>query len=107
MFATIRRYTYKAGAVEEKTMDELKRRIESGFMPMVQNIPGFHGYFVVNAGNRELITISLFDNRSGAAESTRRAAEFVRQDPIKDQLRTPEVIEGELLLSREAPVGSH
>jgi len=53
------------------------------------------------------VTISIFENRTGAVESTRRAAEFVGKDPAKDQLSTPEIIEGELLLSKEAAVGTH
>jgi hypothetical protein len=42
--------------------------------------------------------------QAGAAESVRRAADFVRDDRLKDQLGTPQITEGELLLSREAPV---
>ncbi len=54
-----------------------------------------------------MVTISIFENRDGARESTRRAAEFVRDDPMRDQLGTPEITEGELLVSREAAVGAH
>jgi hypothetical protein len=28
----------------------------------------------------------------------------VKKDPMKDQLTSPEIIEGELLVSREAPI---
>jgi hypothetical protein len=52
------------------------------------------------------VTISLFEDRDGTTESTRRAAEFVRTDPMKDQLGAPEVIEGELLLAKEAALSS-
>jgi hypothetical protein len=62
---------------------------------------------VVNVNDKEVVTISLFEDPTGAAESTRRAAEFVKKDPMKDRLGTPEVIEGELLVSREAAVGAH
>ena len=57
--------------------------------------------------SRELVTISIFETQTGALESTRRAAEFVGNDPLKDQLSAPEIIEGELLLSKEAAVGAH
>ncbi len=104
MYATIRRYTPK-GSVDQKTFDDLKHRIEDGFVPIAQEIRGFHGYYAVNVGNKQLVTISLFDDKAGATESTRRAAEFVKKDPMKDQLGSPEVLEGDLLVSKEAAVG--
>jgi hypothetical protein len=107
MYATIRRYTPKAGTVDQKAIDDLKHRIEDGFLPIVQEIPGFHSYYAVNVGNKELLSIGVFEDKTGASESTRRAAEFVKNDPMKDQLGSPEILEGELLVSKEAPVGAH
>ena len=106
MYAIIRRYTFKGGAVDRKTMDDLKRQTEAEFAPMLQEIRGFHGYHFVNVNDRELVTVGLFEDRTGLGESTRRAAEFVKTLPIKDQLSAPEIIEGEVLVSREAPVGA-
>ena len=107
MFATIRRYTPKPGTVDKKALDDLGRRIEKGFVPKIQDVRGFHCYYAINVDNKELITIGLFDDKGGATESTRRAAEFVKTDPLKDQLGTPQVSEGELLVMREAAVAAH
>jgi hypothetical protein len=107
MFATIRRYTPKTGKVDQKTLDDLKHRIEDGFLPIAQDIRGFHCYYAVNVGNKELVTISIFEDKSGATESTRRAADFVKKDPMKDQLGSPEILEGDLLVSKEAAVATH
>jgi hypothetical protein len=104
MYATIRRYTPKAGTVTGKALDDLKRRIENDFVPVVQEIPGFHCYYVLNVGNKELASIGLFEDKTGATESTRRSAEFVKKDPLKDQLGSPEILEGDLLVSREAAI---
>jgi hypothetical protein len=103
MYATIRRYTPKG--TDQKSIEHFKRRIEETFLPMAQDIRGFHCYYVVNAGN-DLVSISIFDDKAGATESTRRAAEFVKKDPLKDQLGTPEVLDGELIISKEALVGA-
>jgi hypothetical protein len=73
---------------------------------MAQEIHGFHCYYAVNVGNKQLITIGLFDDKAGAAESTRKAAEFVKKDPMKDQLGSPEIFEGDLLVAKEAAVGA-
>lgn len=104
MYATIRRYTPKTAATKE-TIDDLKRRIEDGFLPIVQEIRGFHTYGALNVGNKEVVSISIFEDKEGATESTRRAAEFVQKDPMRDQLGKPEVLEGELLVLKEAAVG--
>jgi hypothetical protein len=104
MYATIRRYTAKTAATKE-AVDDLKHRIEEGFLPIVQEIRGFHTYGAMNVGNKEIVSISIFEDRDGATESTRRAAEFVQRDPLKDQLGNPEVLEGELLVLKEAAVG--
>jgi len=107
MYATIRRYTPKDPTSAKDMFTELKVRIEKKFLPMLREVPGFHGYYVINASDRELVTVSLFENKTGAQESTRRAAEFVRNDPLKDKLATPEIIEGELLITKEALVSAH
>jgi hypothetical protein len=104
MYATIRRYSTKT-AVNQQTVDEFKRRLEEKFVPAIQDIRGFHSYAVLTTGNKELFSISIFEDRQGATESTRKAAEFVQKDPLKDQLSKPEVFEGELLVLRESGVG--
>ena len=106
MYATIRRYVPKTGAVSKRDLDDLRHRIEDGFLPIIQEVQGFHCYYAVNVGDKELVTIGLFDNKNGATESTRRAADFVKKDPMKDQLGSPEIIEGELLVAKEAAVGA-
>jgi hypothetical protein len=104
MYASIRRYTAKTGTTNE-TIKDLKNRIEEKFTPIVQEIRGFHTYGVMNVDNKELLSISIFEDRNGAAESTRKSAEFVQRDPLKDQLGKPEILEGELLVLKEAGVG--
>jgi hypothetical protein len=106
MYATIRRYTPKQGTVDQKSIDDLKRRIEGGFLPIIQDVRGFHCYYAVNVGNKELVTVSIFEDKTGATESTRRAADFVKKDPLKDKLGSPEIFEGDLLVSKEAAVAT-
>jgi len=106
MHATIRRYTPKPGSFDQKSVEDLKHRIEEGFVPLIQDIRGFHCYYAVNVGNKELLTISLFEDKTGTTESTRRAAEFVKKDPMKDTLGSPEIFEGELLVSKEVALSA-
>jgi heme-degrading monooxygenase HmoA len=104
MYATIRRYSTKTAASTD-TIDEFKRRIEQNFLPMLHEVRGFHSYGILRSGDKEIVSLTVFEDRQGATEGTRKAAEFVAKDPFKDQLSKPEVIEGELLLLKEAGIG--
>ncbi|MGH7526790.1 MAG: hypothetical protein ACREMX_08800 [Gemmatimonadales bacterium] len=109
MFATIRKYTPKPGSDIKAGMEQLRRQLHDDFLPIVQGIPGFHGYYALNVENRDLVTISVFESREGGTESTRRAAEFVQKNPLPFDVGRPEILEGELLTYAEAAreVGAH
>ena len=103
MYASTRRYTFKT-SMDQKSLDAYKGRLESKFVPMIQSIRGLHSYYLAKVSDKKLIGFGIFDDKEGAAESSRRAADFVKNDPSKDQIGTPEIIEGELWILREAPV---
>ena len=104
MYAAIRRYTPE-GSFDQAIRDQLKRQLENDFLPLAQEIPGFYGYYALTSGD-QLVTISLYDTREGVTESTRRAKDFAKNNPMPIRVGAPEVIEGEVLLSREAGVGA-
>jgi hypothetical protein len=97
MFVTIRRYSPKNGAVNKASLELLRRQIHDEFLPTIQKIPGFRGYYVLNVANRELMTLSFCATVEGAAESTRCAAEYTLRNPLVFELGRPEVTEGEVL----------
>ena len=103
MYASIRRYHFKT-SMDQKSLDAYKTRLETKFMPMIQSIRGLHSYYLVKVSDQELMGFGIFEDKEAAADSSRRAAEFVKNDPSKDQIGTPEIIEGELWILREAPV---
>ena len=103
MFATIRRYTpTPAGSMTKDAVQKLRGQLDHDFVPIVQKIDGFHGYYAIAVGEKELVTINLFETEKGATESTRRAAEFVKQNPIPFQVGKPAISEGEVLAFAEA-----
>lgn len=107
MYATIRRYTPKSGTVTANDIRQLKQRLQDKFVPIVREVPGFHSYYAIDIGGTQLLTVSVFDDKNGCAESTRRASEFVKSDALRDRLGTPEVMEGEVLATKEAMAGTH
>jgi hypothetical protein len=64
---------------------------------VIQQIPGFRGYYVLNVDNRELMTLSFCATVEGSAESNRCASEYTLRNPLVYELGRPEVTEGEVL----------
>jgi hypothetical protein len=82
-------------------MELLRRQIHDEFLPIIQQIPGFRGYYVVNIDNRELMTLSFCETAEGAAESSRCAADYTLRNPLVYELGRPDVTEGEVLTASE------
>jgi hypothetical protein len=108
MFVTIRRYSPKNGAVNKASLDLLRRQIQEDFLPVIQSIPGFKAYYVLNVANREVVTLSFCDTQEGMAESHRCASDYTLRNPLVYELGHPEVTESEVLTFVEstAPAGN-
>ena len=61
------------------TMEELAGVVESGFLPIIRQVPGFLEYFLVETGEG-VLSISVFTEQAGMEESTTRAADWVQQN---------------------------
>ena len=75
MYAAIRQGKAKAGQAEE-----LARRIKEGAIPIISDVEGFMGYYVVYAPDDTVIAISLFNNYAAAEESNKRALAWIETD---------------------------
>lgn len=69
MFASIRRYRLISGS-----MDDLTRRVDDGFADEVWVQPGFVSYGLIDCGEGESVTISLFDGQHDAEASREQGA---------------------------------
>lgn len=103
MLVTIRRYSPKNGSINKASLQLLRRQLHDDFLPMTRKIQGFSGYYVLNVGDRELITLSFCETREACAESSRCAAEYTLRNPLVFELGRPEVTEGEVLTCAEGP----
>jgi hypothetical protein len=102
MFVTIRRYSPKNGAVNKASLELLRRQIQDEFLPIVQKLPGFKAYYVLNVANREVVTLSFCQTEEGRLESSRCASEYTFRNPLVYELGQPEVTESEVLTSAES-----
>ncbi|MFD5913027.1 hypothetical protein ACFWHL_30355 [Streptomyces massasporeus] len=91
MYAVIRRYE---GVTEPA---EAGRRVNEEFLPLVREVQGFVAYYWVDAGDGVMVSTSVFQDRSGAEESTRRAKDFVRDRLAALLPQPPLVTAGEVV----------
>jgi len=75
MYAAIRQGKAKPGAAEE-----LARRIKDGAIPIISDVAGFQAYYVIYAPDDTVTAISIFNDHAGAAESNKRALEWIEQN---------------------------
>jgi heme-degrading monooxygenase HmoA len=94
MFTTIRKYKIEQGSVEE-----LARRVREGFVPLVRQMRGFKGYYLLDGGPDVLITISVFENADEALASNEEAADWVRNNALESMSGMPEVMVGNVLIT--------
>ena len=98
MHTVIRRYE----GVEDTS--EVARRAVEEFGPMISDRPGFQGYWVVDAGDGVLATITVFETEEAAVDSTSAAAAWIRESMPELASNTPQVTVGNTIgLMAEAP----
>ncbi|MGA5898812.1 hypothetical protein [Streptomyces venetus] len=76
---------------------EAGRRVNEGFLPLIQQVPGFVAYYWVDAGGGVMVSTSIFRDRAGAEESTQRAGGFVRDRLAELLPNPPQVTAGEVV----------
>jgi len=97
MHATVRRYE----GVDENRTDELTKKVDETLMPRLSKLPGFEGYYLIEAGNGVMSSIGLFDNSAQADESTRVAANWVREEKLETALpNPPKITDGKVIVHK-------
>ncbi len=98
MYTSIRRYE----GVSAGTIEEITRLVEEGFVPIISAVVGFIGYHLVDAGNRVMVTISLFETEAAAEESNEVAASWVKEALAKLLPTPPQITADEVSLEKTA-----
>jgi hypothetical protein len=97
MHATIRRYE----GVDESRTDELVKNLGENLLPQLSEMPGFGGYYLIEAGNGVMSSIGFFDTSAQADESTRVAATWVREEKLEKALpNPPKITDGEVIVHK-------
>jgi hypothetical protein len=85
MHATIRRYE----SVDQNREIELTEKVNESLMPRLSKLPGFSGYYLIEAKDGVMTSINLFDTSEHADESNRVSAEWIREEKLEAALPNP------------------
>ena len=98
MHATDRRYE----GVDQGRTDELTKKVDESLMPRLSKLPGFEGYYLIEAGNGVMSSIGFFETSAQADESTRVAATWVRDEKLETALpNPPKITDGEVIVHKQ------
>jgi hypothetical protein len=97
MHATVRRYE----GVDQSRTDELTKKIDQTLLPRLSKLPGFEGYYLIEADNGVMSSIDFFDTSAHADESTRVATTWVREEKLDTALpNPPKITDGEVIVHK-------
>jgi hypothetical protein len=91
MHAVVRRY--RGASALNNLLAQRSQDVEQ----LLSEVPGFVAYFAIRTDD-ELATVTVCEDQAGTQESSRRAAEWVRQNLTGGSVAAPEITEGEAFI---------
>jgi hypothetical protein len=96
MYVTIRRYE----GVDEDRLEEVAHEVTESLVPSLEALPGFSGYYLIDAGAGVLTSVTIFETPEQAHESTRVAARWIRERNLAAALpNSPTITAGPVVAS--------
>ena len=98
MHATIRRYD----GVDPNRSAELTRKVNESLVPKLEKLPGFKGYFLVDAGNGVFSSLGLFETPEQGMESTKIVATWIRDEKLDTIIpNEPKITSGRIVATSD------
>jgi hypothetical protein len=94
MYATIGRYE----GIDTSRTDEVGRSVNESLLPRLSELPGFGGYYLIEAGNGVMTSVTLFETSAQADESTHLVVDWVQEEELQKALpKPPKITSGEVV----------
>ena len=94
MHATIRRYD----GVDQNRTVELTSKVNETLLPKLTKLPGFKGYYLIEAGNGVFSSLGLFETPEQGMESTKFVASWIREENLNTILpNEPKITSGRIV----------
>ena len=97
MHTTVRRYE----GIDQTRKSELAKKVNENLLPRLSKLPGFNGYYLIDAETDVMSSISFFDTSAQADESTRFVASWLREEKLENVVpNSPKITDGEVLVHK-------
>ena len=101
MQATIRRYD----GVDAARTNEVVERVNETLVPQLRELAGFSGYYLLDAGNGVLSSVSLFKTSEQADESANLVAKWISDENLNTAIpNPPKITSGEVVAQSDRMV---
>jgi hypothetical protein len=92
MYVAVRRYE---GVTDPQKVAKVG---QEGFVPIINEMPGFVAHYTLDAGDGVMIGISVFEHKDAEEQSNFRAGEFVGEHLAPLLPNPPQVTAGEVVV---------
>jgi hypothetical protein len=94
MHATIRRYE----GVDAARTNELTGKVNEKLVPQLRKLPGFAGYYLIEADNGVMSSLGLFETAAQADESTKVVAQWIQDENFTSAMpNAPKITSGKVV----------
>jgi hypothetical protein len=100
MHATIRRYE----GVDTTRMSDIIGKVNTTLVPQLRELPGFSGYYLIEAGNGVLTSLGLFETSEQADESKTLVTKWISDENFSAALpNPPKITSGKVVAHSDVP----
>ena len=94
MHATIRRYE----GVDMARTNEVTGKVNEKLVPELRKLPGFAGYYLIEADNGIVSSLSLFETPEQAEESTKHVSKWITDENFTSAIpNAPKITSGKVV----------
>jgi hypothetical protein len=94
MHATIRRYD----GVDQNRTAELTGKVNEMLVPKLSKLPGFAGYYLIEAGDGVFSSLGLFETPEQGKESSNVVATWIRDEKLETLIpNAPKITSGKVV----------
>ena len=98
MHAIIRRYD----GVDQNRTTELTNKVKETLVPKLSKLPGFQGYYLIDAGDGVFSSLGLFETPEQGMESTKLATTWLREEKLDTILpNEPKITSGRVVANSD------
>jgi hypothetical protein len=85
--------------VDQSRSAELTRKVNETLVPKLEKLPGFAGYWLIEADNGVFSSLSLFETPEQSKESTNVVASWIRDEKLDTMIpNEPKVTSGKVVV---------